>query len=131
MRKSLFLLALTAITLTLLTGVASAAEKTYVWDRLDVDITVLRNSDLRIVERQQFTYTSGTFHFGYRSIPMDRLESITNVEVWEGERRYKKSNSGQPYTFKTWIKDNEFHIRWFYPGYHDSCLLYTSPSPRD
>ena len=53
------LLVITALFLGL-TGIVQAQTKTYIWDRLDVDITVLENSDIRIVETQQFTYASGT-----------------------------------------------------------------------
>jgi len=121
------LLGLLVITVLLfgLAGVVQAQSKTYIWDRLDVDITVLDNSNIRIVESQQFTYVSGEFHFGYREIPTDRLERITDVEVWEGDRQYQPGRGGD-YTYETFYNDDgDFTIKWYYPGYHDSTHTYT------
>ena len=122
--RVLTLLVITALALGL-AGVVQAQDKTYVWDRLDVDITVLNDSDIRIVETQQFTYTSGRFTFGYREIPTDRLERITDVEVWEGDRQYQRGH-GTDYTYETFYNDDdEFVIKWYYPGYRDSTHSYT------
>jgi len=108
-----------------LAGVVQAQSKTYIWDRLDVDITVLENSDIHIVETQQFTYTSGEFRYGYREIPTDRLEGITDVEVWEGDRQYQPGHGGD-YTYETFYNDDgDFTIKWYYPGYRDSTHTYT------
>ncbi len=122
--RLLGLLIITALFLGL-AGAVQAQDKTYIWDRLDVDITVLDNSDIRIVETQQFTYTSGEFHFGYREIPTGRLESIADVEVWEGERQYQRGH-GSNYTYETFYNDDgDFTIKWYYPGYRDSTHAYT------
>jgi len=122
--KLLGLFVITALFLGL-AGVVQAQDKTYVWDRLDVDITVLENSDIRVVETQQFTYTSGEFHYGYREIPTDRLEGIAEVEVWEGERPYQPGHGGD-YTYETFYNDDgDFTIKWYYPGYRDSTHTYT------
>ena len=108
-----------------LAGVVQAQSKTYIWDRLDMDIAVLENSDIRIVETQQFTYTSGRFSFGYREIPTGRLEGITDVEVWEGERQYQRGSGGD-YTYETFYNDDgDFTVKWYYPGYRDSTHAYT------
>jgi len=122
--KLLGLLVITALFLGL-AGVVQAQGKTYIWDRLDVDITVLENSYIRIVETQQFTYTSGEFRFGYREIPTDRLESIADVEVWEGDRQYQRGHGGD-YSYETFYNDDgDFVIKWYYPGYRDSTHTYT------
>lgn len=126
MKKDRFLslLVITALFLGL-AGVVQAQDKTYIWDRLDVDITVLDNSDIRVVETQQFTYTSGRFTFGFREIPTDRLESITDIEVWEGDRQFQPGRGGD-YTYETFYSDEgDFTIKWYYPGYRDSTHAYT------
>src|SRR4030043_636927 len=66
----------------------AAADRLYHYESIDADIKILENSDLQISETQAFVFTSGDFHYGFRWIPTDRLESIDNVEVWEGERQY-------------------------------------------
>jgi hypothetical protein len=122
--RLLVLLIITALFLSL-AGVVQAQNKTYIWDRLDVDVTVLENSDIRVVETQQFTYVSGEFHYGYREIPTDRLESIADIEVWEGDRQYQQGHGGG-YTYETFYNDDgEFTIKWYYPDYRDSTHTYT------
>jgi len=126
MKKERFLalIIITALFLSL-AGIVQAQSKTYTWDRLDVDITVLENSDIRVIETQQFTYTSGEFHYGYREIPTDKLERITDVEVWEGDRQYQRGY-GSDYTYETFYnEDGDFVIKWYYPGYRDSTHTYT------
>jgi hypothetical protein len=90
---------------------------------LDVDITVLPNGDMRIVETQQFTYVTGTFRYGYRNIPTSRLEQITGVEVWEGDRQYRRGR-GADYTFETFTEAGDFVIKWYYPEYSNSTHTY-------
>ncbi|HIC93813.1 MAG TPA: DUF2207 domain-containing protein, partial [Anaerolineae bacterium] len=107
-----------------LAGLAQAQSKTFYWKRLDVDITVLPNSDIRIVETQEIVFTRGSFHFGYRSIPMDRLEEIADVEVWEGDRRFRPGRGGE-YTYETYRDDGDFVIKWYFPYTSNSTHTYT------
>lgn len=82
---------------------ALAQSKTFVWERLDVEITVLPNGDFLVQETQVILFTSGTFTFGYRAIPADRLDSISDVEVWE---------DGQPCRVSVTQEEKEYRIRW-------------------
>ena len=113
-----------AITL-LLSGTAQAnpASKSLYWDRFDVNITILPNGDFIVEEMREITFTSGEFHFGYRSIPMDRLENITNVEVWEEDQKYQPGGGGD-YTFETFVEEGEFNIKWYFPYTSNSSHLF-------
>lgn len=117
--------------LSLFAGGAAAADKAYHYQLIEVDIKILENSDLLITETLVFAFTSGDFHYGYRWIPMDRLESIDDVEVWEGERKYElnpqvrrwidirrekgSSPGGDNYAYTTWVYKNQFWIAWWFP----------------
>ena len=65
---------------------AIAQSKTLVWQRLDSDITVQPNGDLRIIETNVIRFTSGSFTFGYRDIKQDRLTEISDRPSRWGER---------------------------------------------
>ena len=91
-----------------------AQEKRYYWESLDVDITVLDNAEIRVVETHKYVFTSGSFHFAYRNIPMDRLESITDVSVREGGTTYRPGTEVAG-TFGTSRQDGDFRITWYYP----------------
>ncbi len=104
-------------------GVILAQDKSLRWDRFDVNITALPNGDMKIEEIQAITFTSGSFHFGFRSIPLDRVESINNIQVFELKggrlREYAFSSSQDEYTFDTYQEDGEQKIYWYFP-YTDS-----------
>ncbi|MGD8998748.1 MAG: DUF2207 domain-containing protein, partial [Anaerolineae bacterium] len=111
-----------------LTTTAHAQTQTLHWERFDVNITVLENGDFVVEEIQEIAFTSGQFRFGYRNIPMDRLEDITDVEVQEGNRQYEPGYGGD-YTYRTSIDDDDFVIRWDFPytsnSSHEFVLRYT------
>lgn len=113
-------------------GAARAANQVYHYDSINVDISILANSDMRISEVQTFNFTSGDFHYGFRWIPMDRLESIDSVEVWEGDRQYTlnpsvedwidirkktgESPGGDTYAYATWTEKDKFWVGWWFPA---------------
>jgi uncharacterized membrane protein YgcG len=83
------------------------AGKTLEWTRLDSDITVLLNGDLRIVETNVIDFTGGTFTFGYRDVDMSRLTSI-HVEG--------ASQDGLPLRYETSLADQRnFRIQYYFP----------------
>ena len=84
-KKQLWLSLLLALVVVVTgsSGAARAQDKTLFWERYDVALEVQQNSDMLVEEIQQIEFTSGTFHFGFAAIPLDRLDSITDVSVSE------------------------------------------------
>ena len=130
MKHFRWILLLSLATLLVLPGMARAhpASKSLYWDRFDVNITVLPSGDFIVEEVQAITFTSGQFHFGYRTIPMNRLENITNVQVLESDRHYRQGH-GDEYTFETFVDEGDFNIKWYFPytsnSSHRFILRYT------
>jgi uncharacterized membrane protein len=82
----------------------------------DVDLTVLPNGDLRVVETLDMVFQGGPFSYGFRIIPTDRLDDITNIEVSEGNQRYQSSGSQGANTYwADYNEDGDVEIRWYYP----------------
>jgi len=125
--KSFRFLGLVGVIILLLTFSATgqAQSKSLYWDRFDFDITVQPNGDLRIIETQRIVFTSGSFTFGTRGIETDRLSDITDVEVSEGNRVFRRSDSEDPYTFQVYQDGSERKIKWFFPSTRDSTHTYT------
>src|SRR4030042_427231 len=112
-------------------GTTAAASRVYHYESINVDIKILENSDIQVSEVQAFVFTSGDFHYGFRWIPTDRLESIDNVEVWEGDRQYPlnpsvkewidirkktgESPGGETYAYATWTEKDKFWVGWWFP----------------
>jgi uncharacterized membrane protein len=107
---------------------ALAQDKALIWDRYDVNITVQPNSDMQIEEIQAISFTSGTFTFGFAAIPLDRVENLTDIRVFEQQgdrlREYAPSASQQPYTFTTFVENNEQIIRWYFPPTANSTHIF-------
>ena len=79
--RRLFVVALISVFLLLLSSGAlvEAQAKSLYWKRFDVDVTVQPNGDLRVVETQEIAFLGGPFHYGFATIPGDRLDGITDV----------------------------------------------------
>jgi uncharacterized membrane protein YgcG len=108
---------------------ARAQSKTLHWERYDVGITVQQNGNLLIEEQQTIAFTSGSFHYGYRTIPTDKTDGIVDIEVWEGNRQYAQSASQSDYTFTVRQDGNELVVYWYFPytstSVHAFTFLYT------
>lgn len=98
------------------TSPAEAQSKTFVWESYDVTLAIQSNGDLRVVERQRIRFTSGSFTFGFRDIPLDRTEGISQVSMSEpGVGAYADASNSQPYTFKTSRQSGSLVIDWYFP----------------
>ncbi|RLC74282.1 MAG: hypothetical protein DRI61_16935, partial [Chloroflexi bacterium] len=109
-----------------ITSITYAWGKSLYWKRLDVDITVLPNSDIRIVETWDVVFEGGPFRYGYRFIPMDKLVSITDVAVEgpEGPYAFDEEDSEAPHTFSTEIDEGDFIIWWYFPPIYDEEVVF-------
>jgi len=106
-----------------LVGGVQAQGKEYYWNRLDVDITVQKNSDILITEAWELTFTEGSFHFIYRNVPTDRLEDISLVKVLvDGQKAV--SGRETPYTYETYYHDGDYVIKVYFPYTQDSTHTY-------
>jgi uncharacterized membrane protein YgcG len=129
MRRQLWLglMAITLLVTLLGRSTAQAQDKSLLWQRYDVNLSVQLNSDMLVEEIQQIQFTSGTFRFGYAAIPTSRLDRITDLSVSERingqERPYTPNSSGQ-YGFVTSKTDSNLEITWYFPPTQDSTHTY-------
>ena len=86
MKRRLFPVLFCLITCMSLSLPAHADERAFVWARLDTEVEVLPNGDLRVTETNVIEFTAGTFHWGYRDIELNRITGVRDVEVTEGGR---------------------------------------------
>jgi uncharacterized membrane protein len=102
-RYLLSLLAALVLVLVLPGLSAQAQSKTLYWERFDVDITVQTDGTFVVQETQVIVFTSGTFREGYRSIPSDRLTSISDISATE---------DGQPVWVTVGQAGDAYEIVW-------------------
>jgi Predicted membrane protein (DUF2207) len=82
---------LVLLLLAVLTIVAAAASwpllataqttRSFVWDRVDVTVTLQADGTLHVTERDLARFSGGPFRRGFRDIPLARIERIDNVRV--------------------------------------------------
>ena len=122
MRRKWFSVLFLMLALTLaFASVAQAQDKTLYWQRYDVDITVQKNGDLRVIETQELVFTSGTFRYGQREIALNRLSSISDVTVGElGGPQYTLANTDAPYTYRTFQESGYLKVRYNFPPSTDT-----------
>jgi len=113
----------------------------YSYGFIDVDIDVLPDSDMEITETINLLYHSGTFYYADRWISMDKVESISNVVVREGDLYYdfnpkvrkwiderKEKGSapgGDSYAFVNWFEGNKLWIGWWHPATRGGSRTFT------
>lgn len=90
-----------------LSNIAPATAATYpyyfYWDFINVDINVQTNGDMLITENQNYVFTKPGRNERYRYIPLDKIEGISEVSVFEGDKKI---------AFDTGIENNNFWIKW-------------------
>lgn len=126
---TLVLGALAGLTARQPAGLAHAQDRSVVGKRFDVDLTVHKDGNIDVVETLTIAFQGGPFSFGFRTVPLDRIERITDVRVFEGdrergERRFEQSSGEAPETFQTRIEGGDLNIRWYFSQTSDSTHTY-------
>jgi hypothetical protein len=112
------------LTATVLLGVlagalvapVSAAEKSLVWERFDVDIQVNPDGTFDVAEHQAIRFVDGMFTFGYRNIPKQNFAYLSDWAVTDASGNvYTQAQSGLPFTFAVEDDGASYTIRWYFP----------------
>ncbi len=88
------------LTLALLAslGAVSQPQPDFVtYERYDVDIAVQQDGSLLVAETYRIRFV-GEFHTGFAEIPLEHIDKVSNIQVWEGSQAYSRGGSG-PGTF--------------------------------
>jgi uncharacterized membrane protein YgcG len=112
----------------------------YYYDSINVDINVLQNGDMEITEVQKLDYESGDFHYAYRWVPSNRIESIDNVSVSEKDAEYvlnsrvrnwieeRQESGGSPggdiYAYDVRLDGDDYWIGWWFPETRDMARTF-------
>ncbi|MCI5193529.1 MAG: DUF2207 domain-containing protein [Candidatus Electrothrix sp. AU1_5] len=98
---------------------ASAKSPPFYWDFINVLIDVQENGDMLVTETQKYVFTGPHSNERYRYIPLDKVDGIDQIEVYEGEEKL---------SFSTNIKNNQRWIKWRHelnpPESHTFVLKY-------
>jgi uncharacterized membrane protein YgcG len=106
------------LALATLPAIANAQDKSFVWQRIQSDVAVQDDRRLHVTETLTLRYGSGPFTFAYRDMPIDYLESVSNITVRDAERAYTPTDDDEsetPWTFYVGGDERGQRVRWVYP----------------
>ena len=94
-----------------------AQDKTLTWQEFSVDIRVNQDGTFDVAEHQTINFTSGSFTFGYRDIPVHNLGYIDNWQLTDSSGHvYQQVKSGDvPYTFVVNENNSSYQLSWHFP----------------
>ena len=101
---------------------AQSETQVYAYQRIATYIAVNTDTTIDVEEHQVFVY-EGSFHVGWRSILLDRVDAITDVQVIDGRtgqplvevgRRLDKLDPDSWGKFTTFREGGAQNIEWYY-----------------
>jgi uncharacterized protein (TIGR04222 family) len=106
------------LALVTLPAIAHAQDRSFVWQRIESDVTVQQDGRVHVRETLTLRYEGGPFTFAYRDMPTDYLERVSNISVRNNERAFTPTDDDEsetPFTF--FVEDDERgqRVRWVYP----------------
>lgn len=110
---ALLLLALVAVLGHPSPARAQEATQQVTWERFDVNLELLPDGTLRVVQTERIRF-NGSFQRAFREIPLDRVTSITEVQVGEPGRDYRPGYN-QPETYAVTRSNDRVRIDWWFP----------------
>ena len=119
LRKILTFLAAILIGLSPALQTIAQGTSPFYWDFINVEIDVQKNGDMLVSETQKYVFTQPHTNQRYRYIPLDKVDKITDVTVWENQEQIPS---------KTGIRNNQIWIKWQHqlnaPEAHTFVLKY-------
>src|ERR687897_2012213 len=64
-------------------SVLAQADRSVIWDEIDVTVELREDSSFHVTERDRIDFIGGPFRSGYREIPLARIEAIDNIRAGE------------------------------------------------
>lgn len=100
-----------------------AEEKTYSYKDIYTTFEIRRDATVWVEERQTYSFNSGEFHEGWRDIPLNGVDAITDITVMDGTTGRQLSFSGSKLDktspeswnrYTTYKENGRQIIEWYY-----------------
>lgn len=113
-----------------------AQERSYEYSSINENIEVNKDSTIRVEEYQKFSF-SGTYHQGWREIPLKDISEISDISVFDSKNQKEleysrgKLNKESPSSwgkYTTFKENGKQIIEWYYDASneeHEWVLRYT------
>ncbi|MEW6616986.1 MAG: DUF2207 domain-containing protein [Patescibacteria group bacterium] len=113
-----------------------AQERSYEYSSINVDIEVKEDSTIRVEEYQKFSFT-GTYHQGWREIPLKGISEISDISIFDSKNqkeleysrgKLNKENPSSWGKYTTFKENGKQIIEWYYNASdeeHEWIIRYT------
>ncbi|MEO1350312.1 MAG: DUF2207 domain-containing protein [Cyanobacteria bacterium J06635_15] len=91
LKRALLTCCLGWLGLLLALAIPALATAPFHWEFINVDLDVQSNGDMLVTETQKYVFTSPHTNQRYRYIPLDKVDDIKDVEVFEGETQLNEA----------------------------------------
>ncbi|MHB0875914.1 MAG: DUF2207 family protein [Anaerolineae bacterium] len=108
------LIAATIVSLAAVAPAGAQSSKVYHWSQYDYDVQILNNGDMLFTVDMVFSFDQGSFSQGFFAFDTGRIEDVQDVEVWEGDRRYREVGEESTYGYQVSGGDL-FEVLWWFP----------------
>ncbi|NPA06626.1 MAG: DUF2207 domain-containing protein, partial [Chloroflexi bacterium] len=92
--------------------------------RRDGEFEILTDGRVRARETWVVTFHGGPYRYAYRSIPLHKVEAITDIQVLEDGRPYQKDMSEAPGTYQVLDDGEHVTIRWYFEPTTDATRTF-------
>ncbi|HKO24045.1 MAG TPA: DUF2207 domain-containing protein, partial [Chloroflexota bacterium] len=102
-----------------------AQDRAVVVERRDGDVTIAHNGDVRLIETWTVRFIGGPFHYAFRAIPLNRVESIDGWSVAENGQTFGNGPNGAGARY--FVVDNsgnQSKITWYFPPTTDQTRTF-------
>jgi len=114
-----------AVLIAFVTLPASAQNKSVLWNRFDVDITVNQDGTFRVIEKQEIRFIGGPFTFGFREISTKNTERISDIRVADVNGDYLLGQGEEPGTYYVEQRPGSIYVKWFFEPTTDAVRSFT------
>ncbi|HRA32983.1 MAG TPA: DUF2207 domain-containing protein [Thermomicrobiales bacterium] len=101
-----------------------AAAKSASWSEYNTTLDVHADGTMTVTEDQVIAFEGGPFTHGYATIPLGRIENISNILVLENGVPYKPGNN-TPGAFSTTNSGSQMDIDWWFTPTSDENRSFT------
>ncbi len=87
--------------------------KDYRVDKIEIRAQIRPDGSVRFIERRVYAF-QGEFSWADYRLPLRGIAGVESLRVWEGDREYVLSSSGEPGTFEVDSSGNELRVKWHF-----------------
>jgi uncharacterized membrane protein YgcG len=89
---------------------AAAQERTLYWEKIDVQIEILKDGSLEVGENLEYVF-DGAWRGGVRTLALKGLDSISDIRLWEGDLPYRPGGLSK-YQYQVSKGRKGVEVRW-------------------